>query len=177
MRHNCFLSIVCGLALASLPAIAQAQTPDADICKNDPRFRALDYVLGDWDVYSGEAKTAEVKMELILNDCVIKETWTVINGRSTGNGIGLFNYSPLLSNWGYYWATDNGSTTSFRGMLIEPGEMRFITERPLDEGKMRLRHWTLYAMEDGTIRELSVGTEGADQGWTTEYDLRWVRKP
>jgi hypothetical protein len=34
------------------------------------------------------------------------------------------------------------------------------------------RHWAA----DGTIRELSVGTEDGGTTWTTEYDLKWVRR-
>lgn len=172
-RRICATFLALSTGLPAMPLLAQQPGPDT--CKNDAKFREQDFTVGHWDVFSGENKTAEVKMELILNDCVIKESWTVTNGRPTGNGIGVFNYSPLLKDWGYYWATDNGSTTSFRGSLIKAGEMRYITERPLGGGKVRLRHWTLYAMPDGTIRELSVGTEDGGKTWTTEYDLKWVR--
>jgi hypothetical protein len=168
-------SAAAALALAVVAAPVEAQAPSADTCKTDPKFRAQDFTVGTWDVYNGDRKTAEVKMALILNDCVIQETWTVPAGR-TGNGTGLFNYSPLLKDWGYYWATDNGSSTSFRGSLIKPGEIRYVTERPLGDGKVRLRHWTLSAMPDGTVRELSMGTEDKGETWTTEYDLKWVRQ-
>jgi hypothetical protein len=88
----------------------------------------------------------------------------------------LFNYSRLLGSWGYTWATDDGAATAFRGNLIKPGEMRYVTEKPLPGGKVRLRHWTLYAMPDGTVRELAVGTEDGGKTWTTDYDLKWVRR-
>lgn len=162
------------MALGLLGSAGQAQT--ADTCKADAKFREQDFTVGNWDVYAGDKKTAEVSMTLILNDCVIEERWKVTNGRPTGNGVGLFNYSPLLQNWGYHWATDDGGTTSFRGSLIKPGEMRYVTEKPLPGGKVRLRHWTLYAMPDGTVRELAVGTEDAGKTWTTDYDLKWVRR-
>ena len=161
-------------ALVLGAAAAQAQSPTT--CKTDAKFREQDFTVGDWDVFAGDKKTAEVSMHLILNDCVIEERWNVSTGTATGNGVGLFNYSPLLKNWGYHWATDSGATTSFRGALIKPGEMRYVTERPLPDGKTRLRHWTLFAMPDGTIRELAVGTEDGGARWTTEYDLKWVRK-
>lgn len=166
-------------AITLLPVAVQAQTAaapaKADTCRSDPRYREQDFTLGDWDVFAGTTKTAEVSMKLTLNDCVIEERWTNYRGRDD-NGVGLFNFSPLLNNWGYYWATDVGTTTSFRGSLIKPGEMRYVTERPLAGGKVRLRHWTLSANPDGSIRELSVGTEDGGQTWTTEYDLKWVRR-
>lgn len=168
------LAVLSSLLLIGAATAAQALT--AGVCRTDPKFREQDFTVGDWDVYSGDTKTAEVSMKLTLNDCVIEERWTVYKGRDDGNGVGLFNWSPLLKTWGYYWATDNGATTSFRGNLIKPGEMRYVTERPMPNGKVRLRHWTLSANPDGTIRELSVGTEDGGQTWSTEYDLKWVRQ-
>ena len=78
-------------------------------------------------------------------------------------------------------ADDDGAATVFRGSLVKPGEMRYVTEKPLPGGpngekRVRLRHWTLSAMPDGTIRELAVGTEDGGQSWTTDYDLKWVRR-
>jgi hypothetical protein len=165
-------AMVAALLLSASGASAQA----ADTCKADARFREQDFTVGTWDVFAGADKTAEVSMTLILNDCVIEERWKVTNGRPTGNGTGLFNYSPLLKAWVYHWATDTGSTTTFRGSLIKPGEMRYITERPMPNGTTRLRHWTLAAQPDGTVRELAVGTEDGGKTWTTEYDLKWVRR-
>jgi hypothetical protein len=160
---------------AQTPAAPPAAKP-TETCRADSLFRQQDFTVGEWEVFAGDKKTAEVSMKLILNDCVIEERWMVLDAARGGNGVGLFNYSPLLKNWGYYWATDTGATTSFRGSLIKPGEMRYVTERPLPNGKVRLRRWTLFAKSDGTIRELSVGTEDGGTTWTTEYDLKWVRR-
>lgn len=164
------------LAALGLFAASTATAQTADTCKNDPKFREQDFTLGNWDVYTGDTKTDEVTMTLILNDCAIEEHWTNTDGKPTGKGIGLFNYSRLLGSWGYSWATDDGAATVFRGSLIKPGEMRYVTEKPLPDGKVRLRHWTLYAMPGGTIRELSIGSNDGGKTWTTDYDLTWVRK-
>jgi hypothetical protein len=174
LRHA--LRLAAPFALLLLPANAVLAQPKAPVCKTDPNYRQQDFTVGEWNVFNGTTKTAEVSMKLILKDCVIEERWTVYQGRDDGNGIGVFSYSPLLKNWGYYWATDNGATTSFRGTLIKPGEMRYVTERPMPSGKTRLRHWTLSQNPDGSIRELSVGTEDGGATWITEYDLKWVRK-
>lgn len=175
MRAALALSLLAALAAAPLLAQSAQPTPKAEICRSDARYRQQDFTLGNWDVFSGTTKTAEVSMTLILNDCVIEERWTNHRGRDD-NGVGLFSFSPLLGNWGYYWATDVGTTTSFRGTLIKPGEIRYVTEKPLGNGKVRLRHWTLSQNPDGSIRELSVGTEDGGATWITEYDLKWVRR-
>lgn len=175
MRIPFFLMAALLIGTAA-PSVAQPAAKPSETCRADANYRAQDFTVGEWDVFAGDTKTAEVSMKLILNDCVIEERWTVYKGRDDGNGVGLFSYSPLLKNWGYYWATDTGATTSFRGSLIKPGEMRYVTQRPMPSGKVRLRHWTLFANPDGTIRELSVGTEDGGTTWITEYDLKWVRR-
>ena len=176
MRITVFLTAAALIVTAGQAAAQTATGKPGETCRTNASYRAQDFTVGEWDVFTGDTKTAEVSMKLILNDCVIEERWTVYKGRDDGNGVGLFSYSPLLKNWGYYWATDTGAATSFRGSLIKPGEMRYVTQRPMPNGKLRLRHWTLSANPDGTIRELSVGTEDDGQTWITEYDLKWVRK-
>jgi hypothetical protein len=167
----------CATTAETAPPPMAAATPAPDLpCTEDPKFREQDFTVGHWDVYNGETKSAEVLMELVLADCAIHETWTTMGDRP-GDGLGLFNYSRLLGDWGYYWVSETGAATSFRGGLVEPGNMLFVTERPLPDGGVRLRHWSLILQPDGRVRELSVGTEDGGATWTTEYDLMWVKKP
>ena len=162
------------VALLTLACVA-AQAQDKPVpCSEDPIFRQQDFTVGHWDVYSKDRKTAEVRMEKVLKDCAIHETWTTVEGRP-GNGLGLFTYSRLHQRWGYFWAADTGQTTSFTGALQETGNIRYVTEAPLPDGGKRLRHWSLILQPDGTVRELSVGTNDG-KTWTTEYDLLWRKK-
>jgi hypothetical protein len=160
------------VALLATPFAASAQAPAA--C-GDPLYQGQDFSVGHWDVLNAGKKTAEVLMEKALDGCAITEHWTVPAGKK-GNGIGLFVYSALLKGWSYLWASDTGSTTAFTGSITKPGEILYVTEKPLGDGKVRLRHWTLTLQPDGTVRELSVGTEDQGKTWTTEYDLLWVKK-
>ncbi len=170
MRTLVFLAALAAAAwLPMAPAVAQ------NAACADPLYAAQDFTVGTWDVYSNGKKSAEVKMEQVLDSCAIHETWTVEPGRK-GNGLGLFVYSSLLKGWSYLWASDTGATTAFTGQVIRPGEIRYVTEKPLGDGKVRLRHWSLIQLPDGKVRELSVGTEDRGATWTTEYDLLWVKK-
>jgi hypothetical protein len=114
--------------LVAAPAAAQTQANPADTCRNNAKFREQDFTLGSWDVYTGDKKTDEVTMTLILNDCAIEEHWTKTDGHPTGNGIGLFNYSRLLGSWGYTWATDDGAALRDR----EAPARRQSATAPLD---------------------------------------------
>jgi hypothetical protein len=175
LRNWAFGILAIGILAIGTAMPALAQTAPADTCRKDAHYRAQDFAVGTWDVYAGDKKTAEVRIEPILNDCVLRETWTEL-GRPDGNGAGLFNWSALLGTWVYHWATDTGATTTFvKGSLIQPGEMRYLTDKPLGDGKVRHRQWTLAANPDGTIREVSVGSNDDGKTWTTEYELKWVK--
>jgi len=162
-------------ALAGQAASAQTTAAPAPDCAADPIYQQQDFTLGHWDVYNKGVKTAEVKMERVLGGCAIYEVWTPLGENKKGHGLGLFAYSRMNKQWGYFWVADNPANTVFTGSLIKPGEMRYVTERPLPTGGTRLRHWTLSLEPDGTVRELSVGTDDR-KTWTTEYDLIWHKK-
>ncbi len=155
---------------------ASAQAAPAASCQADPNFRLQDFSVGTWDVYNKDKRTAEAKLEWALNGCTIVETWTPTDPASKGHGMGHFTYSKLLKSWHYFWVSDTGSTTYFKGELIKPGEMRYVTTARTASGGERLRHWTLFAQPDGGVRELSVATEDGGKTWTTEYDLYWRKQ-
>jgi len=155
------------------PAFAQASAPVN--CKTDPAFAQMDFALGHWDVTANGEKDAEVRIEKILDDCAIGETWKAVKPK--GDGRGLFVYSAPMQSWSYLWAANTPSTTGFKGSATKPGEILFSTVKPLPNGVMRLRHWTLNLLPDGRIRELSVGSNDDGKTWTNEYELFWTKKP
>ncbi len=173
MTRNIIAALSLGL-LASAPAYGQKMAdPPALACADDPLYRQLDFAAGSWDVFGPNGKNAEVTMAPALNGCAIQESW---KKPERGNGLGLFTYSRLLNGWTYAWASDVGAATSFVGDLVKPGEMLFRMQRPGPTGGVRTRHWSLTAMPDGSVRELSLATDDDGKTWITEYELKWVRK-
>ena len=142
-------------------------------CSTDASYAQQDFTLGEWDVFNKGKKSAEVKMEKVLNGCAIRETWKSMG--ATGHGMGLFTYSRALKQWKYYWVADTAATTDFNGDMKAANDFLYVTEVPLAQGGKRVRHWTLTMQPDGTIRELSVGSNDG-QNWNTEYELVWHRK-
>jgi hypothetical protein len=175
-------AIIAGmLVLCAGAASAQTQPPPAQpaprarppACVEDPRYAMQDFTVGHWDVMSGQRKVAEVKMEKVLNGCSILETWMTAQGVPTANG--YFNYNRDHDHWQYFWTAGDGDTTYFKGGLVEPGNMRFITTYPRPQGE-RLEHWSLIAKPDGTVQELSRTTDDGGKTWRTGYDLTWRKK-
>lgn len=159
-------------ALAFSSGAAIAQSPVS--CATDPRFAQMDFTVGRWDVLADGKKTAEVTIRKILDDCALHESWAGADARS--NGEGIFVFSDIVKGWHYLWASEAPSSTMFTGAETRPGEMRYVTKRPIADGKMRVRHWTLSSLPDGRVRELSLGSDDEGVTWTTEYDLYWVKK-
>ncbi len=163
------------VALLAAPARTQAPPPPpAPACADDPLYRQQDFTLGEWDVFKDGRKTAGVNISRTLGDCALQEVWKPA-ALGIGHGLGLFTYSRLLKSWTYFWVADGPANPIFKGAATRPGAMLYVTEKPLPSGRTRLRHWTLTRQPDGTIRELSVGTEDDGTTWTTEYELIWHR--
>ena len=171
-RFTACLAAATAATFCASPFAQADEKPQA--CDQDARFSQQDFALGNWDVYTGDRKTATVYLERVLNGCGIRETWTPV-GKSEGHGIGMFTYSRLLGHWGYFWVADTAQTTAFSGDLQGSNAMLYSTEAPLPGGGKKQRHWTLKLQADGSIQELSVGsTDG--QNWAKEYELVWRKR-
>jgi len=176
--HNCWycILVVAALCLFTSPVFAQTKEPATNPCQDPqghPEFRQLDFWVGNWEVFNKDKKLSDVTVEKILNDCALAETWTA---DGTGNdGRGLSSYDALTKKWEYYWVAANGYMSHWAGDLIG-NELRFVREQPDPKGGTRLRHWSLFNLPDGKVRELSLGSTDGGKTWTTEYDFIWVRK-
>jgi hypothetical protein len=155
----------------SFGVAARAQTVP---CAEDATYHQQDFALGEWDVFVGDRKTAQVRLEPVLAGCAIRETWTALSGK--GNGVGLFTWSRVLKGWTYAWASDVGAATFFTGSAPGAGAMLYVTQRPTESGGTRLRHWTLTLQPDRSIDELSMGSDDGGKTWVKEYELVW-KKP
>jgi hypothetical protein len=177
--------IVSSLAISLMAVIAvssgaQPQTatvaaplPSPSACTSvaHPEYRQLDFWIGDWIVFKGEQKLADVHVEKVLSECALSETWKGVRG----DGLGLSTFNQKTKEWEYFWVSDKGATSHFSGTLL-PGEMRYRLQVPLPDGGVRMRHWSLIQLPDGKVRELSVGSNDDGANWTTEYDYVWVKK-
>jgi hypothetical protein len=152
------------------PSTAPAPSPCLDEAAH-PEYRQLDFWVGEWEVFNGDKKLADVSVTKILNNCALSESWK----GSHGDGVGISLYNARIKKWEYFWAADHGATSFFVGELLS-NEMRYRMEQPQPDGTVRLRHWSLTKLPDGKVRELSVGSTDDGATWNTEYDYTWVLK-
>ena len=167
------MSVLC---LYSSPLLGQTSPSAKNPCQDPqghPEFHQLDFWAGTWEVFNKDKKLSDVTIEKVLDGCGLAETWTAAGNGN--NGLGMSSYDALTQKWEYFWVAANGYMSHWEGSLIG-NEMQFVREQPDPKGDMRLRHWSLFDLPDGKIRELSLGSTDGGKTWTTEYDFTWVRK-
>jgi hypothetical protein len=150
------LLAVLGLLSAAAAAAPQA-SPSGTPCRSDPKGRALDFWVGDWNVV--DAKTGEKagsnRVARQLDGCAITETW---HGATAGDdGMSLFTYDARLKSWDQVWVTQDtsragglkrkhmlgvfyGNIVKFQGVIVGP-KGRTVVDRttlvPLTDGRVR----------------------------------------
>jgi hypothetical protein len=136
-----------------------------------PEYRQLDFWVGNWDVFGRTgAKVGESHVELILKNCVVLESWTDQAGSS---GKSLNKYDPAAGKWEQFWVEDNGVTTYFTGEAGD-GEMRYVHEHKLKDGRTLTRHMTFTKLPEGKVRQFSQRSVDGGKTWITEYDFTYV---
>jgi hypothetical protein len=166
------LSIAFALLFAQASA---AQTPPPPPpCASEP-FRALDFWVGDWDVYpNGKDKlVAHSKIEKLYGGCAIRENWMPLGG---ANGGSLSGYDPATKRWHQTWF---GSA---------PGPV-FFDGGPA-AGKMVLTGWWAGSGpkgEDGLVRMTysrepggavrQFGEFSADNGLSWQANFDFIYRP
>jgi hypothetical protein len=164
---NLFL-IACAAALltAGLPSLAQSPAPAA--CTG-PEYRQFDFWLGDWDAFdtSDPGKpSAHIRVERILDGCVLKEIYEGANG-AQGQSFTIFDQSRKL--WHQTWVTNHGRLLTIEGKM-QHGAMVLSGSDLNSEGKQRMIRGT-WKPEPRDVRETAVISIDGGATWTTWFDL------
>ena len=175
------IRIVSTLAIALLAATARAQsaTPEPPpACDDDPTYQALDFWVGEWNVYVGDRVVGENRIEKILDGCAITERWSARDG---GDGHSLFfvDYDGhWVQVWISQWARTPGGVKE-KLMVNDPpdGAVRFqgVVRHP-DAGEW-LDRTTLTPLEDGSVRQLIEISEDNGASWHPTFDAIYRRRP
>jgi hypothetical protein len=149
-------------------------------CRHDPRYRAFDYWLGEWDVRRNGAPASSPASENIITlaheGCVVVENWTAAGG-GTGSSFNIFDASR--GKWYQTWVDSSGGLHEYSGNPDEHGNLVYHAELagpPGSAARVPTR-LTFFRLSADQVRQLSEST--ADQGktWTVNYDLLYTRRP
>lgn len=161
-----------------LPTITLAQKEaKAPACAEDLNYSKLDFWLGAWEVFDGDKKLGDNRIEKILDGCAVMEHWQDTAGTQ---GKSLFYLAQVSgqggeSHWKQVWITDYAAApggTKEKTLVRElgGGGLRFQGQVTLPEGRTYLDRTTLTPEDDGTVRQrVEISTDGGGQ-WRPVFD-------
>lgn len=160
------------MLVALLAALTVQAAPPA--CEGGA-YRAFDFWLGSWDVYSGENQVGQNEITLAENGCLLIERWTNSAG---GTGQSYNFYNPKDEVWRQVWVSAGLVIDDFHGGLDENGAM--VLEGTLvprsDQGAQPIRgRWM--KNDDGTVQQTFWTKDVASGAWSIWFDGNYRRKP
>ena len=136
----------------------------------DPRYRALDFWLGDWIVTTEQGVQAgRSSVSSILGGCVIFEQWDDVRGES---GRGVHRFDAALGHWVQTWVDNRGRSMELSGEIGDRS-INWLRTEPgggLERGEVR-------ALSEDRLEQ--QGQRSVDQGktWTPLFHLIYSRAP
>ena len=171
------LSLTLTLCFVLTSAFAQTKPANAPApCDGDPAYHALDFWLGEWDVFdikSGENDGTN-RIEKILKGCALIENWK--EAASEGEGKSLFYYQPAKAEWRQVWVTDSGPMKEKAAQSAYPGPgIRFQGTIPHRDGTSHLDRTTLLPVSHDRVRQTIEISRDAGKTWEIVFDAEYRR--
>lgn len=162
---------------ARYKAFEAALDRNARPCEHDPRYRALDYWVGEWDVRGvnqpPQTPPSRSVIARVHNGCVILETYTAPG--FSGQSFNIFDRSK--GQWHQTWVDTAGGLHEYwggpkDGSIIYEGS---IPPTPGQTGRSQTRMSLLNVGPD-TVRQLAEVTTDEGKTWQVAYDLTYTRR-
>ena len=159
--------------LLAQAATAQAATPPPG-CTGE-EHAALDFWVGEWDVYPNGRDTlvAHSRIEKLYNGCAIRENWMPLRGAGGGS---LTGFDPETGRWHQTWIGSSPGVVRFEGGPV--GGKMVLTgwwQGSGPNGEDGQTRMTYSVAEDGAVRQF--GEFSADHGltWQPNFDFIYRR--
>ena len=162
------------LLLLGMPTLAQQDAPPN--CSDDEIYAALDFWVGEWDVYVGDELVGSNRIEKILSGCAVLEHW---RGAGGGEGKSLFFVTGdgrWKQVWVTEWATRAGGVKekTFEAM-DSPNDVRFQGRIVLPDGGSYFDRTTLTLLPSGDVRQVIETSTDEGRSWTAGFDAIYRR--
>lgn len=134
-----------------------------------PEFHQLDFWAGDWDVFDVDnpgTQVARVKVDRILDGCVLREDYQDTAGHK---GQSFSIYDAALKTWHQSWVTNRGQLLLLDGGVRGDEIVLSATEHML-EGKNKVIRGTWKPVQGG-VRETAVTSLDDGKSWKPWFDL------
>jgi hypothetical protein len=134
---------------------------------------ALDFWLGEWDVFVEGEKVGTDRIEKILGGAAVLEHWT---GRGDSRGESLFYFLPDSGQWKQVWVVKGAQVVKEKLSTPVEGGLRFEGEARFPDGSRIPDRTTLTLQDDGSVRQLIEISRDGGQSWTPTFDARYVSR-
>lgn len=134
----------------------------------DPRYRALDFWIGEWNVTTEKGEPAgQNVISKVLDGCVIVEDWHDVRGES---GRGTHRFDIRSERWLQTWVDNRGRTMELTGEAGQ-GVMRWTRTEPNGAvERSELRRVTADRLEQRGERSIDHG-----KTWTSMFHFFYQR--
>jgi hypothetical protein len=150
-------------ARSSVPAAA---APKPASCAT-PEYRQFDFWVGDWDGFEIDSltKVARIRVDRILNDCVLREEYEGADGHK-GQSFSIYDVSRKV--WHQSWVTNRGELLVIEGGM-QAGDM-VLSGVDQIAGKEREVRGT-WKPVNGGVRETALRSTDGGKTWAPWFDL------
>lgn len=136
-------------------------------CPGDLGYRAFDFWVGDWDVYSpdGVRSSSHNLVTLELHGCLVHEHWS-----GGGNGESFNYYNAHTRRWYQNWVDEGGSTVWYEGASTAPGVMHMEGGYANPDGSTGKARVTWTRMPDGSVHHFIERSIDGGKTWNVYFD-------
>ncbi len=116
--------------LGFLVALASA-AQGGGACEGDENYRALDFMLGEWQLMSGGEVVGRSRVEKLEDGCLIAETWSFLDGRG---GRTYSSFDRAAGVWRRFGVSNRGLVVRSSG-VVDDGALLLRGERVSADGE------------------------------------------
>ncbi len=116
--------------LGFLVALASA-AQGGGACEGDENYRALDFMLGEWQLVSGGEVVGRSRVEKLEDGCLIAETWSFLDGRG---GRTYSSFDRAAGVWRRFGVSNRGLVVRSSG-VVDGGALLLRGERVSADGE------------------------------------------
>ena len=158
---------------ARFPAVIEKAERVAFPCRFDARWRAMDFWVGDWNVFNTKGQQVGTNsIHPIDGGCVVQERWTDAVG-GTGGSMNFFD--AATGKFTQVWVDAQGNYLEMKGGTMD-GSMVIAGDSVARDGKKTLTKMTLTPLPDGRVRQFFETSADAGKTWTASFEGFYVRR-
>lgn len=137
-----------------------------------PEFHALDFWVGNWDVYSADGQQIGTnKISSLERGAIIFEEWSSRDGRQTGKSMNY--YEPASGTWKQCWVAAGGWVVEMAGSFRD-GAMRFEGTSASRQGPAQKHRTTFTPLSPTRVRQTIEASSDGGATFVVSFDAIYV---